>query len=367
MSDSYKIKQVDAEVVAFFKDVDGKIPDLLVTEINNIPGALRQTRILSIVYYATEARWCVVCANQRDYSFVPSRFRELEDLYTAILEHQQLLPMIFQVESRLSELFLKYLQFKDRETLSQIDDVLRGFFDASGYSSLDNILTVFEIPNFGINQFKSYDGGSGVPFARSLEATVTSRPEFSDALKHFGIDSADAVKIHVALLVAAHCYFMEQVRFHHPSFIPMAIFHSMSDETKQLLVGSSLRNLSPLEAFPVQEVRRTIVGVFLGPDYIDSSELLISPEMLFGMMLSGYYPNFMEAFAIARKAQAPAAAAPYVEPMVIVTCVIGVALGNFESVTEELYAGLNSVSNAIIQTINQILVSPAFNQKINSG
>lgn len=61
---------------------------------------------------------------------MPERFQRSDNPLRAATEHQQLLSGIYQTQSLLQRLFLKFFQCRDAATLTQIDEVLAQFFGA---------------------------------------------------------------------------------------------------------------------------------------------------------------------------------------------------------------------------------------------
>jgi len=140
------------------------------------------------------------------------------------------------------------------------------------------------------------DHPDGAYLAGKIFKSVSSTPEMSQLLEIWNRDSPGAAKIQVVTYVAAHCLFMREIAKNYPRFDSADLFNSMSDETKRLLCSSSIRRTSPIEMFPDDEQRRVIVGAFFGPDVVNTQERIITPDRLFGMLLSSQVEYFFTKF-----------------------------------------------------------------------
>jgi hypothetical protein len=147
-----------------------------------------------------------------------------------------------------------------------------------------------------VKEVHDIDRPNGPFLAGSIFRSVEANAEMRQLLEIWHSESAGAAKIQVVAYVAAHCLFMREVVKHYPRFDSADFFNAMSDETKRCLASSAIRRTSPMEMFPDGEQRRVIVGAFFGPDVVNSQERIITPDRLFGMVLSSQVGYFFTKF-----------------------------------------------------------------------
>jgi hypothetical protein len=66
-------EEAEEKVISHLLESEKDFPDIVLTDIQEIPGEGRRGRILSVAYYVAEAELCIETA-QRGYLFSPARF-----------------------------------------------------------------------------------------------------------------------------------------------------------------------------------------------------------------------------------------------------------------------------------------------------
>jgi len=135
-----------------------------------------------------------------------------------------------------------------------------------------------------------YGGASPNPqyLANSIFRGISQSPDLHQIVASLPPDDASAAKIQVATYLATLCLFMREVSNYYPRYASQEFFIAMLDETKRLISLSGIRLTSPIEMFPNDEQRQTIVGLLVGPEHVNSVNRIIAPDKLFSMLFSFY-------------------------------------------------------------------------------
>lgn len=186
--------------------------------------------------------------------------------------------------------------------------------------------------------------------------SISKMPEFHELRDLWRPDAIFGVKIQIVVYVAAHCLFMREVMKHYPRFDSPDFFNAMSDETKRLLSTSGIRFSSPREAFPDDEQRRVIAGMFLGPDLVDSEDLVISPDQLFGMLLSFYVGHFLASFDHLNVRKLSLLSAPKTSEALMLFIVYA-TFGRVDNIPTDLHDACMNLTGRMLGSIKAILDS----------
>jgi len=142
---------------------------------------------------------------------------------------------------------------------------------------------------------QSNQQSEGVRIARILFSKIHDSAAQKPITQKFDPGQAEHTKVFVVSLLSAHLLFM-RIAGQSKDFTLTFLFNAISDELKENLAGLKLEAVSPMEAFPNDQMRASVVGMFRGKDVVNSYDPSITADALFGMLLVAYQKSFFDGY-----------------------------------------------------------------------